>query len=136
MTKQAKAKGHRDEEAEETGGTQEIGYRFFEGAAAGTVMVGMPPSGDAFPRYFDWEDAMIKVDFSGTDVVETITELDKQPERLERISRTNIANCLLKHDWAYRWRDMLGALGLEPSTKMADREKYLQDLAKSILTEN
>lgn len=123
-------------EAEETGGTQEIGYRFFEGAAAGTVMVGMPPSGDAFPRYFDWEDAMIKVDFSGTDVVETITELDKQPERLERISRTNIANCLLKHDWAYRWRDMLGALGLEPSTKMADREKYLQDLAKSILTEN
>lgn len=120
-------------EAVETGGTQEIGYRFFEGAAAGTVMVGMPPGGDAFPHYFDWEDAIIKVDFSGTDVVETIAELDTQPERLERISRTNVANSLLKHDWAYRWRDMLKVLGLEPSPAMVAREKYLKELAHSIL---
>ena len=123
-------------EAAETGGTQEIGYRFFEGAAAGTVMVGMPPSGDAFPRYFDWEDAMIKVDLSGTDVVEAIAELDAQPERLERISRTNVANCLLKHDWAYRWRDMLEALDLEPSIKMTNREKRLQEIAAGILAKN
>ncbi len=122
-------------EAAETGGTQEIGYRFFEGAAAGTVMIGMPPGGDAFPHYFDWEDAIIKVDFSGTDVVETIAELDAQPERLERISRTNVANSLLKHDWAYRWRDMLGALGLEPSPAMVAREKYLKELAQSILAQ-
>ena len=120
-------------EAAETGGTQEIGYRFFEGAAAGTVMVGMPPAGDAFPYYFDWEDAIIKVDFSGTDVVETIAELDAQPERLERISRNNVANSLLKHDWAYRWRDMLKVLGLEPSSAMVAREKYLEELAHSIL---
>ena len=120
---------------EETGGTQEIGYRFFEGAAAGTVMVGMPPAGDAFPRYFDWEDAIIKVDFSGTDVVETIAELDAQPERLERISRHNVANCLLKHDWAYRWRDMLATLDLKPSAAMIAREKYLHGLAHSILAE-
>ena len=123
-------------EKAETGGTQEIGYRFFEGAAAGTVMVGMPPAGDAFPHYFDWEDPIIKVDFSGTDVVETIAELDAQPERLQRISRNNIANCLLKHDWAYRWRDMLAALDLKPSVKMLEREKYLQELAQSILAEN
>ncbi len=118
---------------EETGGTQEIGYRFFEGAAAGTVMVGMPPGGEAFPRYFDWEDAIIKVDLSGKDVVEAIAELDTQPERLERISRQNVANSLLKHDWAYRWREMLAALGLEPSAEMVAREKYLQELAQNIL---
>ncbi len=121
-------------EAEETGGTQEIGYRFFEGAAAGTVMVGMPPGGDAFPHYFDWEDPIIKVDLRGTDVVEAIAELDAQPERLERISKMNTANSLLKHDWAYRWRDMLAALDLEPSPAMVAREKYLQELGKSILS--
>ncbi len=122
-------------ETKETGGTQEIGYRFFEGAAAGTVMIGMPPAGEAFPRYFDWEDAIVKVDFSGTDVVEAIAELDTQPERLERIGKLNVANSLLKHDWAYRWRDMLSALGLEPSPAMLKREKYLQELAQSILAE-
>ena len=118
---------------EETGGNQEIGYRFFEGAAAGTVIVGMPPAGEAFSRYFDWEDAIIKVDLSGKDVVEAIAELDAQPERLERVSRQNVANSLLKHDWAYRWREMLAALDLEPSAAMVTREKYLQELAQNIL---
>ncbi|MEN9520354.1 MAG: hypothetical protein RLZZ381_2942 [Cyanobacteriota bacterium] len=120
----------------ETGGTQEIGYRFFEGAAAGTVMVGMPPAGDAFPYYFDWEEPIVKVDLSGTDVVEAIAELDAQPERLERISRRNVANCLLKHDWSYRWRDILAAFDLKPSQTMIEREKYLHQLANSILTED
>ena len=120
---------------QETGGTQEIGYRFFEGAAAGTVMVGMPPSGDAFPRYFDWEEPIIRVDLSGHDVVEAIAELDKQPERLKRISLRNVANCLLKHDWSYRWRDMLATFDLKPSAKAIERQKYLQELAYEILRE-
>ena len=120
---------------EETGGTQEIGYRFFEGAAAGTVMVGLPPEGEAFPRYFDWEEPIIKVDLSGTDVLEAIAELDAQPERLERISRRNVANCLLKHDWSYRWRDMLATFDLKPSTAAIERQKYLYHLAHSILAE-
>ena len=120
---------------EETGGTQEIGYRFFEGAAAGTVMIGLPPAGEAFPRYFDWEEPIIKVDLSGTDVVEAIAELDAQPGRLERISRRNVANCLLKHDWSYRWRDMLAYFDLKPSMAVMERQKYLHQLAHSILSE-
>ncbi|MEL6909882.1 MAG: glycosyltransferase [Cyanobacteria bacterium J06643_13] len=120
---------------EETGGTQEIGYRFFEGAAAGTVMIGMPPAGEAFPRYFDWEEPIIKVDLSGTDVVEVIAELDAQPERLKNISRRNVANCLLKHDWSYRWRDMLVTFDLKPSAAVIERQKYLQRLGYEILAE-
>ena len=120
---------------EETGGTQEIGYRFFEGAAAGTVMVGMPPAGEAFPRYFDWEDPIIRVPLSGADVVEAIAELDTQPEKLERMSRRNVANCLLKHDWSYRWRDMLATFDLKPSDKAIARYKYLEQLAYGILAD-
>ena len=118
---------------QETGGTQEIGYRFFEGAAAGTVMVGMPPAGDAFPHYFDWEEPIVKVDFSGKDVVKAIAELDAQPGRLENIRRRNVANSLLKHDWAYRWRDMLAAFNLKPSPAMQQREQHLKQLAQDIL---
>lgn len=120
---------------EETGGTQEIGNRFFEGAAAGTVMVGTPPGGEAFPRYFDWQEPIIQVDLSGTDVVDAIAELDTQPERLERISRRNVANCLLKHDWSYRWRDMLATFNIKPSPAMIKREKHLYELAQGILAE-
>ena len=120
---------------QETGGTQEIGYRFFEGAAAGTVMVGVPPAGDAFPRYFDWEQPIVKVELSGASVVEAIAELDKQPELLSRMSRRNVANCLLKHDWSYRWRDMLAAFEIEPSAAVVQREKYLHQLAEDILSE-
>ena len=118
---------------EETGGTQEIGYRFFEGAAAGTVMIGVPPAGEAFPRYFDWEQPIVKVELSGKAVVEAIAELDKQPEQLFRMSRRNVANCLLKHDWSYRWRDMLAVFKLEPSAAVVQREKYLHQLAADIL---
>jgi hypothetical protein len=95
----------------------------------------MPPAGDAFPRYFDWEEPIIKVDLSGTDVVEAIAQLNAQPERLERISRRNVANCLLKHDWSYRWRDILSTFDLKPSQGMIDREKYLHQLGHSILAE-
>ncbi len=123
------------DEIAETGGTQEIGSRFFEGAAAGTVMVGMPPGGDVFPHYFDWEEPIIRVDLRDEDLVKAIAELDAQPERLERISKRNTANCLLKHDWVYRWRDMLAVLGLKPSSQMIAREKYLQELGNSILAE-
>ncbi|MGF1461220.1 MAG: glycosyltransferase [Leptolyngbyaceae cyanobacterium] len=118
---------------QETGGTQEIGYRFFEGAAAGTVMIGMPPAGEAFPRYFDWEDAVVKVDLHQQNIVDAITELDQQPERLERIRRRNIANSLLKHDWMYRWRDMLAVFDLEPGQAAREREQKLKSLANSLL---
>lgn len=118
---------------EETGGTQEIGYRFFEGAAAGTVMVGMPPAGEAFTHYFDWEEPIVKVEISGKEVIDAICELDAQPERLSRISRRNVANCLLKHDWSYRWQDMLATFNLEPSPRMIERQQYLRKLAQNIL---
>ncbi|MGV2827952.1 glycosyltransferase family protein [Myxosarcina sp. GI1(2024)] len=118
---------------QETGGTQEIGYRFFEGAAAGTVMVGMPPAGEAFPRYFDWEDAIVKVDLAHQDILEVLAELDKQPERLDRIRRQNVANSLLKHDWMYRWRDIIATFDLQPTPAMQAREKQLRQLATKIL---
>jgi hypothetical protein len=119
----------------QTAGDQEIGYRFFEGAAAGTVMIGTPPEGEAFSRYFDWEDAIIKAEISGPRILEVIAELDGQPERIDRLRRANVTNSLLKHDWVYRWRDMLSTLGLEPGPGAAKRERSLRDLANIVSTQ-
>ncbi|MEM6253738.1 MAG: glycosyltransferase [Cyanobacteria bacterium P01_D01_bin.156] len=116
----------------ETGGAQEIGTRFFEGTAAGTVLIGMPPRGDLFPRCFDWEDAVIKVDVNQHDVVDVIHELNTHPDWIENISRNNIVNSLRKHDWSYRWRRILAPFDLQPSSAVIRREQYLRDLACTI----
>ena len=118
---------------EETGGQQEIGYRFFECAAAGTVILGIPPNNKEFSKYFDWEDPVIKVDPRTTDIRDVIAELDAQPERLAKIARDNTANCLLKHDWTYRWKDILTSVGLQPTETTINHIDYLHKLAENIM---
>src|SRR5207248_4288889 len=39
-----------------TAGREEISSRFYEGAAAGTVMMGEAPRAEEFARQFDWPD--------------------------------------------------------------------------------
>lgn len=118
--------------ADETGGAEEIGARFFESAAAGTVLLGKPPKGDNFPKCFDWKDAIIEVDRDRESIIDAIARLDAEPERLAQISRNNIANSLLKNDWVYRWRDILAVFNLEPTPAILKRETYLKQLARSI----
>ncbi|MBX2864917.1 MAG: glycosyltransferase [Leptolyngbyaceae cyanobacterium MAG.088] len=116
----------------ETGGFQEIGSRYFEAVASGTVLIGMPPMGDVFPRYFDWEDPIVKVDLFEEDVLGVIQELNAQPDKVESIRRRNVVNSLLKHDWVYRWKDVLSKFDLEPSLAVIERERHLQKLAHDI----
>jgi len=114
---------------EETGGQAEISYRFLEGAASGAVMLGEPGESDAFRIQFDWPDAVIKVPYSSTDITPVLADLDAQPERLARIRKTSMANCLRRHDWAYRWRAILDLVGMEPLPALLEREKRLGELA-------
>ncbi len=120
------------DEAATIGRSQEMGSRFFEAAAAGTIMLGMPPVSDIFPQYFDWEDVVITVDPSQQDIMAVIAELDAQPDRLEKIRRDNVVNSLLRHDWVYRWQKILAAVNVEPSAGMIDRQQRLQQLAQDI----
>ena len=115
---------------DETRGQNELGLRQFEGAAGGAVMLGSPPRSEAYNRNFDWPDAIIPVSATnGADVGDVMTELDRQPERVARIRRDNVANSLLRHDWVYRWRSMLEIVGLAPSPEMTVREADLKRLA-------
>ncbi|MBC7171373.1 MAG: glycosyltransferase family 1 protein, partial [Polyangiaceae bacterium] len=99
---------------EDTGGQQEIGLRFYEGAGAGCVLVGQSPRCEAFERNFDWKDAIIEVPYDSSDVTEVLRALDSDPERVARIRVENVAQCLERHDWVHRWFHSLGQLGMLP----------------------
>lgn len=117
----------------ETGGQSEFGYRYFEAAAPGTIMIGMrTPNNEEFDKIFNWEDAVIEVPFTSDAIVDTIRSLDKQPERQMRISRTNVTQCLLHHDWVYRWEALLKIVGMQPLPMLHARKRQLEDLAEIV----
>jgi hypothetical protein len=114
---------------EETGGQTEFGYRHFEGAASGTIMIGERPNNEEFKRFFNWEDVVIDMAFGSEKIGEIIRELDRQPERQMRIRRNNITQSLLRHDWVYRWETVLKMAGLGPLPGLLRRKERLKELA-------
>jgi len=116
---------------EYTMGQEEIAPRFYEGAAAGTVLVGEPPRTEDFARQFGWPDAVIRLPFDSPDIAQVLTDLDRDPERLARISADNVRNSALHHDWVYRLRTVFETARIPPTEAMLDREKRLQGLASS-----
>jgi len=115
---------------EETGGQVAIGRRYFEGLAAGAVLVGQAPGCEAFGRHFDWPQAVIEIQPDGSDAVEVISKLFAEPERLREISCRNAEEALRRHDWVYRWKEILRIAGLKPTPAMEAREKHLAELAE------
>ena len=114
------------------GDQMEIGNRYFEGAASGTIMVGERPNTPEFERIFHWRDAVIHLPYDSPNIDALIRELDSQPERQEQIRRTNVAESLLHHDWAYRWEAILNAVELQPMPQLARRKERLKQLSQDI----
>lgn len=113
-------------------GEQVLPSRLFEGAAGGAVILGTAPQCQEFAECFDWPDAVIEVAPDGSDIVNTIHELDAQPVRLERLRRTNAVRSLLQHDWAYRWEHVLATVGMDPLPQLTRRKSRLRELASLV----
>lgn len=116
----------------ETDNQREASYRFFEGAASGTIMIGETGENEAFKKHFDWPDAVINKPYDTPNVAEILADLDSQPKRLAEIRKNNVVQSLLRHDWVYRWRAILNMVGLEPRPALLAREKGLKKLAEDI----
>ena len=116
-------------------GENELGSRFLEGGASGTVMIGTPPAGTIFKQSMSWLDAVISVSLAADNIVEIISELDAQPERLAKIRRDNVFNCLMRHDWVYRWEVILEKIGLAPKQQLNLRKGRLLDMANYTLAQ-
>ena len=117
----------------ETRGQEEIGHRYYEGAAAGACLIGQIPNSPSFRTMFHWPDAVIGIQPDGADVMEVIARVENDPDRLLAISQRNAAEALLRHDWVYRWKEILHVAGLEPLPSMSSREQRLHELADSVL---
>jgi len=110
----------------------EIGNRYFEAAASGTIMLGERPNNAEFEKLFDWPDSVIHVPYNSADIDKIVNVLDGDPEKQERMRRTNVKHALMRHDWAYRWEGILKSAGLEPMPELFRRKELLKNLAAVI----
>lgn len=115
-----------------TVGREEISPRFYEGAASGTVMIGVAPKTSEFRKQFDWPDAVIHVPFDSADVGAILTELDSNQERLRAIRHNNLRNAALRHDWLHRIRTVFDVMSFPYTEKMHHRAQQLDEMARSV----
>jgi len=108
----------------------ELGLRYYEGAAAGAVMLGQIPHCATFNTMFDWQDAVVETQPDGSNVADVISSLVGEPGRLLEISRRNAMEALLRHDWVYRWKKILDIVGMEPASQLEIRQNRLKRLAE------
>jgi Glycosyl transferases group 1 len=116
-------------EPEYIAGRDEISARFYEGAAAGTVMIGEAPRTEEFKRQFDWPDAVVHVPFDSTDIGRILADLNGDPERLRVVRRDNVREAALRHDWLHRIQVVFDVLGLAPTEAMRVRAQRLDQIA-------
>ncbi len=117
------------EKCRESRGEDAVPARVFEGAAAGAVMIGTAPTVPDYAPLFDWPDALIEMPMNPVDMEEFYAELQADPERLRRAGIRNAAESLRRHDWAYRWEEMLQRLDLPAPPGLETRKARLGRLA-------
>jgi Glycosyl transferases group 1 len=115
-----------------TAGRDEISARFYEGAAAGTVLIGEAPRTEEFKQQFDWPDAHIHVPFDSPDIGRILADLEGDPERLRAIRRNNVREAARRHDWLHRIQVVFDTLGLARTEKMRLRSQRLKQIASQV----
>jgi hypothetical protein len=111
-----------------TAGREEISARFYEGAAAGAIMIGEAPRTDVFKQQFNWPDAVIHVPFDSPDIGDILADLDDQSQRLRTVRCNNVREAALRHDWLHRIRVVFDALDLKPTEGMRLRAQRLDQI--------
>jgi hypothetical protein len=117
---------------EETGGQQEIGFRYFEGAAAGAINLGEAPSAPSYSRLFGWTDSVVPLPFGSAEVESSLRSFEADPSRCEGIRRASVRHSLLLHDHVYRWADVLRLAELPEPEEMALRRRLLSERAAAV----
>lgn len=130
-TKYYIANRSRINQPEYTGANQEISYRFYEGIAAGAVLLGEPPETAAFREQFNWPDAVIRIPFDCPDIGQVLTGLERDPSRLSRVRAQNMAQAALRHDWVHRLGHVFNGFGLPWTEGMRARKTRLESIAHS-----
>ncbi len=110
---------------EESGGQLEFGLRYFEGLAAGCVVLGSRESRADFDEYLGWEDSVIEMPFECPNASEVLQMLDKESDRLREISARNVRHSLQGNDHVHRWQTIVNRLGLPDQYQMSRRQEQV-----------
>ena len=111
----------------------EIGYRYFDAAAAGSIMLGERPENPEFEKLFDWPDSMVDLPYDSPDIDEIVSRLDREPEKQRNMRQCSVRQALMRHDWVYRWDSILKAADIAPMPKMKVRKDRLLSLAEQVI---
>lgn len=114
---------------DERGTQKEFGLRYFEGTAAGTILLGDRVHNPAFDEYLAWPDSVIEAPFGTQDIVRITEQIEKNPDRIKAARRHNVIEALNRHDYLYRWEKVLQIAGMSMTLKMDTRRKKLTELA-------
>jgi hypothetical protein len=113
----------------ENRGQSEVGARYFEGLAAGAVLLGQAPSAPAFRDDFPWSDAVVEARPDGSDLAEALSGFEARPDEVRRLGARNAVHALRHHDWGHRWQSILRIAGASPRSALDERLRALDALA-------
>jgi hypothetical protein len=117
---------------EDIGIQEEIGFRYFEGAAAGNVIVGPIPNNPNFKKHFPWKESVVELPKDSIDIPDFMKDLKTDADRLARISFDNVKGSLEMHDYVHRWEAIVEGCGLEIPSGIQLRKEKLQELISSL----
>jgi Glycosyl transferases group 1 len=109
-----------------------ISTRYFEGSAGGAILLGSRPACPEFEDLFDWPDAVLEISPEGTDLHEVLAAFEADPDRVQAARKANIVNALTRHDWSFRWKQILETAGLELSQAHVRRIERMERMATQI----
>jgi len=116
----------------ENQGQSEVGARYFEGTAAGAVLLGRAPTVPSFRENFPWPDPVVEVSVDGSDVAAVLDSLATKQDEVERLGARNAVHALRRHDWGHRWKSILQIAGVAPRPALATRLQALEALADGV----
>jgi hypothetical protein len=86
--------------------------RWLEGWACGCAIVGKRPFGKGVGQLLNWENSTLELPDNSSDWIPFFEDLLNNEALLLEISQRNYQECLLRHDWRYRIRDIFTTLSL------------------------
>jgi hypothetical protein len=101
-------------------------YRWFEGWAAGCVIVGRKPLDKGVETLMGWQDSTIAIPENPHEVIPFFEALLDDEARLKEISWRNYVECRLRHDWRYRLQDLFTKLRLPIPDRLTEQIAQLQ----------
>jgi hypothetical protein len=115
---------------------EEFGLRYFEGIAAGAVLLGDRIESPAFTENFGWEDAVIEMPYSAPDAGAFIDQLNTEPDRISAARSRNVIHALARHDHLHRWQEVLKIAGMDALPKLQVRQEKLAGLSAMVEAAN